>query len=391
MPGSRRDRTGRLSLFGAFALAALRYWLTVFPRVALELRHWRRSAERIADPAARQLALDSLAKRSNMEGAAAFAAFVPLRRRTGVIRALVAFQAIYNYADVLAEQPSDDPVGNARRLHQTLLHALDPGGECPARGVDDSVPIAADYLKEMTDACETATWGLPSFGTVSTAACRAAERIVAFQSLSLDRPGELEAWAALQGPETAGLAWWEVAAAAGSSLAVLALIAAAAAPRLQAQDVAGIEAAYFPSIGALHSLLDSLVDEAEDAETGQLRLLDCYPSRRHAVEGVERLTKDALTAVRELSGPGHQHELLLTAMACSYLSAPEASATGADAVRRAARASLGPSASAMLRVFALRRLAGSSRSTRDGVAAAEPATPAVTVDAKARGADARAA
>jgi tetraprenyl-beta-curcumene synthase len=380
-----------LSLLGAFALAALRYWLTVFPRVAFELRHWRRSAARIADPESRRLALDSLAKRSNMEGAAAFAAFVPWRRRAGVIRALVAFQAIYNYADMLAEQPSDDPAGNARRLHQALLHALDPGGERPACDADAPAPVAGDYLMEMIDACETATWQLPSYGLVATTVCRAAERIVAFQSLSLDRPGELEAWATGQGPATAGFAWWEVAAAAGSSLAVHALIAAAAEPQLQSQEVAAIEAAYFPGIGALHSLLDSLVDEAEDAATGQLRLLDCYPSRRHAAEGLERLMKDALTATRELPGPAHQHLLLLTAMACSYLSAPEASAVGADAVRQAVRASLGPPAGAMMRVFALRRLAQSPRSTQREAATADPETSAVAVDAKSRGVDARAA
>jgi tetraprenyl-beta-curcumene synthase len=182
-----------------------------------------------------------------------------------------------------------------------------------------------------------------------------------------------------------------VAAAAGSSLAIHALIAAAAAPQLQAQDVAAIEAAYFPSIGALHSLLDSLVDQAEDAEAGQLRLLDCYPSRRQAAEGLERLAKDSLAAARELPGPAHQHELLLIAMACSYLSAPEASAVGADAVKQAVRASLGSPAGAMLRVFALRRLARSPRSTQGVVATAGSATSVVGVDTKSRGVDARVA
>ncbi len=52
MSEPRGHRAGRLSLTGAFAWAALRYWFTVFPQVASELRHWRRSAERIADPGA---------------------------------------------------------------------------------------------------------------------------------------------------------------------------------------------------------------------------------------------------------------------------------------------------------------------------------------------------
>ncbi|HEY2217150.1 MAG TPA: DUF2600 family protein [Solirubrobacteraceae bacterium] len=389
-----------MSLFIAFALAALRYWLTVFPRVVLELRHWRRSARRIADPTSRQLALDSLAKRSNMEGAAAFAAFVPWGRRAGVVRALVAFQAIYNYADMLAEQPSSDPVAAAQRLHQALLRALDPGSQRQSGEAGALAPVANDFLKEMTDACETALWQLPSYGVVATTVCRAAERIIAFQSLSLDHRGALEAWATGQGPETAGYAWWEVAAAAGSSLAVHALIAAAAAPQLQTHEVAAIDAAYFPSVGALHSLLDSLVDQAEDAETGQLRLLDCYPSRRHALDGLERLAGQALTAARELShgaGRQRQHELLLTAMACSYLSAPEASAVGVDPIRRAVQASLGPLARPMLLVFALRRFAAPSPSPASvnadasASAIADPTVPAVALDAKSVGVDARTA
>ena len=81
-----------------------------------------------------------------------------------------------------------------------------------------------------------------------------------FQSLSLGSNGELESWARRQTATDNGLEWWETAAAAGSSLGVHALIAAAASPMLDEQDVAAIEAAYFPWIGALHSLLDSLVD-----------------------------------------------------------------------------------------------------------------------------------
>jgi len=398
MPEPRGHRAGYLSLAGAFARAALRYWLTVFPRVSSELRHWRRSAARIADPGLRRLALESLAKRENMEGAAAFATFVPWRARGSAIRALVAFQAIYNYADLLAEQPSEDPVGNARDVHQALLMALDPTG---ASSMHDSYlrgeRVDRDFLAEMIAACETASWQLPSYGTVVSTACRAAERIVAFQSLSLGRQGELESWAEGQAPASTDFAWWEVAAAAGSSLSLHALLAAAASPELTGQDVATIDAAYFPCIGALHSLLDSLVDEQEDAATGQLRLLDCYPSRQQATAGLRQLTARALAAARELPG-GADHPLLVTAMACSYLAAPEASSSRVDQLACQVRASLGPLARPILLVFKLRRLAGGGLRARrrragaalPGAGKPEPAA-AATAGAPPRGGDARAA
>ncbi len=398
MPEPRGHRAGRLSLAGTFAGAALRYWFTVFPQVASELRHWRRSANRIADPSLRRLALASLAKRGNMEGAAAFATFVPWRARGSVIRALVAFQAIYNYADLLAEQPSDDPVGNARDVHQALLMALDPSGQS---SVHDShladERVDCDFLAEMIAACETASWQLPSYGTVAGTACRAAERIVAFQSLSLGRQGELESWAESQRPASAGFAWWEVAAAAGSSLSVHALLAAAALPALTTQDVATIDAAYFPCIGAFHSLLDSLVDEQEDAATGQLQLLGCYPSRRQAATGLQQLAARASAAARELPN-GTDHALLVTAMACSYLAAPEASSSSVDDVARQTRASLGPLARPMLLVFKLRRLAGGGPRVRPGpsgtavLAGEQPESAApLSAGASPRGGDARVA
>ena len=400
MEEPRGHRAGRLSLVGAFALAAARYWLTVFPRVTLELRHWRRSATRIADPRLRRLALASLGKRGNMEGAAAFATFVPWQLRGIVISALVAFQAIYNYADMLAEQPTDEPVDSARDLHQALLVALDRSGRPLVR---DAPPPArrgdGDYLAEMIAVCETALWRLPSYGAVAATVSGAAERIVAFQSLSLGQKGELESWAGDQGTISAGrfsgggFGWWEVAAAAGSSLPVHALIAAAASPELPATDVAAIEAAYFPCIGALHSLLDSLVDEREDAATGQLRLLDCYPSRPQAAEGLERLATGALEAARGLP-KGADHALLVTAMACSYLAAPEAAASGVEDVSRRVRASLGELARPMLLVFKLRRLAGvrGPRSVPSAFAStADEMTSAASAGAETRDGNARAA
>ncbi len=116
--GRRAHR--RLTLAATFAWAAFSYWLTVFPRVCLHIARWQRLARRIPDPVLRQLALDALEKRGNIEGAAAFAAFVPLARRANVTKATSAFQAAYNLLDMLGEQPSADPVRDGERLHERI-------------------------------------------------------------------------------------------------------------------------------------------------------------------------------------------------------------------------------------------------------------------------------
>ena len=95
----------RVALGRAFAWAAATYWLSIFPVVRREIAGLRKRAEGIPDPVLREEALQALAKRGNIEGAAAFATLVPKARRRAVTRALVAFQAAYNYVDMLAEQP----------------------------------------------------------------------------------------------------------------------------------------------------------------------------------------------------------------------------------------------------------------------------------------------
>lgn len=117
---------GRLALTAKFLAAAARYWLGVYPRVRLETRRWQRRADRIPDPTLRQTALWNLAAESaNLEGAAAFATFVPRDRRSAVVRAQVTFQVIYDYVDSLAEQPYIT-TASGRQLHAALLEALTP-------------------------------------------------------------------------------------------------------------------------------------------------------------------------------------------------------------------------------------------------------------------------
>ncbi len=102
-----REQADRVKLAGAFARAARTYWASVHPILRGELRHWRARAAEIPDPVLRQLALHSHNhKLENLEGAAAFATFVKPDQRAVVVRALVAFQAAYDYADIVSEQPS---------------------------------------------------------------------------------------------------------------------------------------------------------------------------------------------------------------------------------------------------------------------------------------------
>jgi tetraprenyl-beta-curcumene synthase len=355
--------TNRIALAAAFLRAARRYWLSVFPRIWRETRHWRERAQRIADPALCALALEAhCGKRGNVEGSAAFAAFVPRTHRASVVRAQVAFQSIYDYADTLAEQDNDDPLANSRQLHQALLVAIDPSATHPRYYAHDAHHSDdAGYLEEIVDACRFSLANLPSRPPISAPARRITERIVAYQSLNLrESQGghrHLEQWARRETPPGTGLRWWETAASAGSSLGLFALIAAAARPQLTAAEAMAIEGAYWPWIGALHSLLDSLVDEPEDTAAGQRSLLHYYASREEAAARLQLLAAEARRALGSLPN-AREHTLILAGMATHYLSAPEASSPAWLLASRGVLETLGAIAKPSMLVMRARRTAG---------------------------------
>ncbi len=351
-----RVGSGGLALSGAFAGAARRYWLGVFPGVCAERRRREARALQIPDVLLQRVVRDALRKWGNIEGATAFAAFVPARRRAAAARAMASFQAAYNYLDMLTELPNADPMRNGQLLHRALLVALDPGAPHPDYYEGHHLQEDGGYLVDTVEECRAALAQLPSYAAVAPAALRACERIVAFQSCNTGEvPGDhaaLERWARAHAPAQCGLRWWEVAAAAGSSLGIYALLAAAAQPRVSESEIAAIEQAYFPWIGALHSLLDNLVDIAEDYATGQRSLVGCYASSLDACTRMRLLAEEALQAAEEL--PGRGHVLVLAAMASFYLCTPEAAAPAARPVAHAVLDSLGEPARLAMSVFRVR-------------------------------------
>jgi tetraprenyl-beta-curcumene synthase len=353
----RTTTGGRVALTGAFASSAQRYWLGVFPRVCAERRRREARAQEIPDPLLRRVVVDALRKWGNIEGATAFAAFVPRRRRSAAVRAMACFQAAYNYLDMLTELPNTDPEANGRLLHRALLVALDPAAEHLDYYAHHHLHEDGGYLAETVDDCRAALAQLPSYAAVAPAARRAAERIVAFQSCNTGEvQGDylaLERWARAHTPRGTGLRWWETAAAAGSSMCVYALIAAAARPDVDPAEVAAIEGAYFPWIGALHSLLDNLIDAAEDYATGQRSLIGCYASPLDTATRMGLLAEHAVGAANGLPG-GRAHVLLLAAMASFYLSTPEARTLETAPVADAVLAALGEPAELAMAVFRTR-------------------------------------
>jgi tetraprenyl-beta-curcumene synthase len=348
-----------LRVAAASSPVVARHLALVLPQASRELAHWRRRAQTIPNLRLRNAAGRALAKRGNVEGAALLATLAPAAQRRPTVTALVAFQTAYNYLDALSELPSDDPIANGDQLHQALLTALH--ADAPHPDYYALHPDRGDggYIDALVDACSAAVAGLPSFATLAPTLRCAAARIVDFQALNLsERQGgqyALKQWAGELGPAHDGLAWWESAAAAGSSLAVHALIAAAADPHLDGDEASAIDRAYHPWVGALHSLLDSLVDRREDHQRAHRSLLEHYRSPAEAANRLSMLAARARAATERLHAPA-THRTILIAMCSYYLSAPECDTAEAQAVTRALTRTLGPALTAAIAMFRARRL-----------------------------------
>ncbi|MGA9876312.1 MAG: DUF2600 family protein [Solirubrobacteraceae bacterium] len=352
----------------AFLAATRIYWFEVWPFLRAEMREWRSRAEAIPDQTLRRVALEAQhVKRGNLEGAVAFATLAGCEHRLCSARAMAAYEAAFDYLDCLCEMPNADPLLNGRQLSQALIVAVQPG-----RGHDDyyahhSTSRDGGYLRALVDACQTTLGSLPAYSAVGEALVRVSSRIAAYQSFNHgDAHGSHDAFARWALSETElhrhrrggpQLQWWEVGAAGGSSLAAFALIAAAADPRTVRAHAEAVDDAYFPWIGAVNSLLDSLVDQHEDDAPGQHRLLDYYASSEQATERLEFITKQAMLRAQRLK-PRHGHALILAAMTSFYLSSPEARVRDLRRVRERLRRSVGVLDGPTMFVMRVRRAAG---------------------------------
>lgn len=314
-----------------------RYCAIVLPRARRELRGWQRRALAIPDPTLRAHACATLRdEHANAEGAALLALTAPPGRREQVVRLLVAYQVMYDYLDTLTEQPVARPLETSRRLHGALADAL--GGCAAAPDWYAGYPQVDDggYLAALVAACVASLDTLPSRAVVAPAVGRAVARAAESQSrnhaamLGAAKPDALARWAEAQAAPAWAMHWWELAAAAASSLAVHALLAAGADPGLTPAAAAQLEAAYWPWICSLNTLLESVADRDADAVTGNFSYAGRYASPEIAAARLAAIAARAAIAVRTLPHATH-HRLVVAAMACFYLSVPDAEA---DARRR---------------------------------------------------------
>jgi len=293
------------------------------PAVAREVHRWRDLARKIPDAPIREDALSALAaKRGHIDGAALFS-ILPRARSTSLLRLLVAYEIIWDFLDSVNERGADAGQANGQQLHLALIDALDP-----ARPISDYYrhhPWRNDggYLHALVAVCRENCARLPSYERVRHLVLREASRgqvcAINHDLDPLRRDTMLEAWVAREFPLEHEAMWFELSAAASTDLTIFALLALASEPACHDAEIARTCSAYFPWASALAALLDSYVDQIEDAANGDHSYVAHYPTPELATQHICLFIRRCLHEVSSLKN-GEKHILIVASMFAMYLS-----------------------------------------------------------------------
>ena len=302
------------------------------PAVAREVRAWRAKACTVPETAIRDDALSSLGrKRGHTDGAALFSILVRVRDPM-LVKLLVAYEILWDFLDSVNEHGAGEGQANGRQLHLALIDALEPGA--PLSDYYRHHPWRDDggYLDALVRTCQDACRRLPSYEAVRPLLAEEAWRAqVLAINHDLDparRDEDMRGWARRVLPNDEQVTWYELTGAASASLTVHALLALAAKPRVSGAEVAQVRGAYFPWISAATTMLDSYVDQAEDAANGDHSYVSHYQTAEVALERIRLLLRRSMTRAGELPD-GERHMLIVACMVAMYLSKDSAWAPGA--------------------------------------------------------------
>ena len=373
--------SGETRWSAARLIRAMSLW--VVPRVDRELARWRAALERCPDEELRRQGLASIRhKRFHAIGGAVYG--LDPHPSSGLVALIVAYQTISDYLDNLCDRAGVYNGAAFARLHQSMLDALTP--VLPARttaavvrpGADDYYglyPRTADggYLRSLVDECRRQVARLPGYhAAVEAEVLRLARLYTDLQVRKHVRtenrvPVLVEWWrreGGATGEEGEGgglsdLAWWEFAAASGSTLAIFALfnLAAHGGPGPSPEAVERLSRAYFPWVCGVHILLDYLIDQEEDAREGDLNLVSFYRDARERRERLGYFVDRALESTSRLARPAF-HQGVVKGLLAMYLSDPKVTAGGLDGLAAFLLDKAGPDARSMWRACRFLRRVG---------------------------------
>ncbi|HET6509549.1 MAG TPA: DUF2600 family protein [Baekduia sp.] len=279
--------------------------------VRREVAGWRRAAERVADPVLREHAIGSLRRKRTLVDGAAFYWTLPPRRDLGLLRLLVAFQVLADLLDEISERTAGTGDGELMGVF--------------AEAVDLGVPVGDHdpYMMALIDACRAGCAALPGYGLVRRELPRLTRQCAALDLHHIAEPGAraeaLRRFASAEFGAEHDATWFEQTAGGASALSIIVLLALAADPRTCERDVEAALAVYGGWVATLSMMLDSYVDQRDDARSGHVSFIAYYGDQDEALARVAHLLDRSLRGAARLRD-GERHVLVIAAMTAMFLS-----------------------------------------------------------------------
>jgi tetraprenyl-beta-curcumene synthase len=346
--------------------ATLRELTWGLPAVAAEVRVWRRRAGAIPQASIRANALSALANKRGHTDGAAFFSILPGARDVTLLRLLVAYEIIWDFLDSVNESGATAGQVNGKQLHLALVDALDPQRPISEHYRHHPWHDDGDYLRALVEVCREAARELPAYERVRPLLVEEALRAqVLAINHDLDpacRDAGLRSWADRELPEAHEASWFELTGAASASLTVHALLALGADREYAEEDLTRARRAYFPWISAATTMLDSYVDQAEDAAHGDHSYVAHYQTPELAARRIRELIQRSLQEARALPR-GERHVLIVSCMVAMYLSKDSAHTSSMRLTTGSLISSGGSLTRLLFPVLRLWRIAYAQRST----------------------------
>jgi tetraprenyl-beta-curcumene synthase len=305
--------------------------------VKAELATWTARAHTIPDATVRADVLQGMREgRSLVDGAALFWT-LPSRRRPELLRMLVAFQTLLNFIDIALERDARGSEGCPRNWTWLARDALDVDGPPPDRAIGDAVGDDGGYLCALVLACRHGCATLAHYGKARGLLLREAGRARGFE-IEHDRDpvrrmAKMKALAAAEFRATTEITCWELTGGTSSLLTAMAVLGTAADEESTDDDLQRAADAYV-WVASAAALLDSYVDQVDDAVNHAHNWFDYYPGPEEAALRACELVERALRETAALRN-GERHVVIVTSMTALALSSDTARSLRASTSRLA--------------------------------------------------------
>lgn len=302
--------------------------LESIPRANHYLKGWVERARQIPDPELRRQALMSIeSKAFHCEGGTLYGLLAG-QRMDDAIRFIVAYQSISDYLDNLCDRSTSlDPVDFAA-LHQSMLHALEPGAELVNYYSFRKEQNDGGYLHELVRTCQAVLAETPGYDSIMPLTRELSQIYGELQVnkhvAKADRLARMKNWFECHRGNFPEMEWQEFGASAGSTLGIYALVSSALNGSIPPDSAVMIRNVYFPWIQGLHILHDYFVDQEEDRIGGDLNFCSYYSGPEHAVQRILFFFRKSDQGARLLPHANF-HRMICRGLPAVYLADPKVS------------------------------------------------------------------